>query len=313
MPLIELTRTDSRQGLKAEIAVATKSLSKNLGDGYVEFGQTDEGRQLTYFIVPSIRSYRTEVSVQTWNWKDYYLLDDEFQVKRKICGMISSTQNKERSRRCLAEAGKGTDHQGEGYCASHKNNQVVENSFRRKYVLSHLKSFRTDASPFITLMQKLDNNPVEPEMEMEGLVNLLTGLLYEKTRLEHERDTLQFTDPESDSVIINYARLLKGCLKDLYEMKRLSSITPSELLRFMDEIEQVLRQRYAMDFAKEIMAEIMSTKGLLDKASIIAATGVNGKAVEAYVSAFPLGYSSKDSRLDIDSENGRKEKDDGES
>lgn len=265
------------------------------GDCTIERGRKTEQSKKEFIYLVVFPSSKDDI-------KEFYLLDEEFSVKRKICGCIRGSEYQKLNYRCLNHAGMGTDHKGFGYCKCHRRQEKFENKFRRKYLLKYLNTEKDDV--FISSLEALESYPVDTISDMEGLINLTRSLFSEKINRRRKMGAIGVFDKDVDNIIQGYIREMRNQLRDLHFMKRESSYSPLEIERWLNEVRRVLEKKKGVEIAREVVYLLLTTNGFLNKTeSEEEFSGRLGKiGIDRVVEKiFPLGYSHNgDDMEDVD-------------
>lgn len=299
--------------------IAFKAFEKEYGEDIeIQTGVHKRVGDITYLVVQP----ENKEDVLKYFW----LEQDTYKIKRKICGCINSYEKKKRNEKCIYHSG-WKDHKGIGYCFKHKRKEGIENKFKRKYLSDMFQTGRGKAPIYINLLKAFESQPFETEHQLESLFhNLLAAFISQLEGWSHykqveEKGKTKLSEEEIAGLrgqnfldnwkaIMAYTKQLESLANSIAMLRREIHFSPVQVFKWLDEAKDRLEGVLGPEVAHEAIYHIVSVKGLLNKTQLKEGVVIDAAFMakeKSLLAALPLGYAGRIEDADFeDIANGKK-------
>jgi len=179
---------------------------------------------------------------------EVWLLNDDNDRIRRICGKVRQGIPAEFP--CLEDAGKGTEHEGAGYCDIHDISVQIVDKVRNTYSsIIDLDKKRSVMDYLVRSSQEESEHHTSVDSEIELLEALIASLI--------EDNKTSITPKKADD-IAKVAQKLGNLKKIKIEAMKKEKLDSEVVSRFLKQIMGVIKMHTSQQTTKNIIADIIS-------------------------------------------------------
>ena len=179
--------------------------------------------------------------------QEVWLLDDENNRVRRICGKVRKGVPDEFP--CTEDAGKGTAHEGEGYCEVHDVEIVMSPKTRNTYEMLVDKERKKSFMDYIVGAASSES---EHHTSVDGEIELLEAIIASLVKTHGDSMTPKVADD-----IAKVAQKLGNLKKIKIETIKKEKLDSEVVARFLKSIMGIIKMHTTSERAKVIIADIV--------------------------------------------------------